>query len=206
MVLRCSVYLYDLLDCVGITLRAWNFPRKMAINFLLLLGTAVIASSIVFFVRRGRRNAILARLYSNQHGPINAEAIPSYSLPSKKPPTVTKVHLSSTFPPSRRFVLAEIGQASNSSTLDEWEKNVVPLETSYLDANDSIFTPCGLSVKETKALGDFPDYAALTGVPLPNPYSEFDIKQALPRPYRPFRWPYHQTMCMCLGNSSSKPR
>ena len=48
---------------------------------------------------------------------------------------------------------------------------------------------------EIKALGDFPDYEALSGVPLPEPYKEFDIKTALPRPYRPFRWQYHQTMC-----------
>ena len=43
--------------------------------------------------------------------------------------------------------------------------------------------------------GHFPDYSALSGVPLPVPYEKFDIERALPRPYRPFRWAYHQTMC-----------
>jgi hypothetical protein len=45
----------------------------------------------------------------------------------------------------------------------------------------------------------FPDYAALTGVPAPDPYVGFDIKRAIPRPYRPFRWKYHQTMGMNLA-------
>ena len=48
---------------------------------------------------------------------------------------------------------------------------------------------------EVRALGDFPDYAKLSGVPLPQPYPECNIERAIPRPYRPFRWAYHQTMC-----------
>lgn len=56
-------------------------------------------------------------------------------------------------------------------------------------------TVCGFSVDEIKALEDFPDYAELSGVSLPTPYPEFDIEKALPRPYRPFRWAYHQTIC-----------
>ncbi|KAF8242653.1 hypothetical protein K440DRAFT_106500 [Wilcoxina mikolae CBS 423.85] len=50
------------------------------------------------------------------------------------------------------------------------------------------------SKQEIAIYGDFPDYATLSGVPLPKPYTEFDIVKALPRPYRPFRWAYHQTM------------
>lgn len=53
------------------------------------------------------------------------------------------------------------------------------------------------SKDEIDSYGDFPDYAALSGVSLPQPYAEFDITKALPRPYRPFRWVYHQTMCSC---------
>ncbi|KAK6336150.1 hypothetical protein TWF696_001716 [Orbilia brochopaga] len=49
---------------------------------------------------------------------------------------------------------------------------------------------------EIAALGRFPDYAALTGVPLPDPYLSFNIATARPRPYRPFRWAYHQTMSL----------
>ncbi|KAI0035214.1 hypothetical protein K488DRAFT_76776 [Vararia minispora EC-137] len=41
-----------------------------------------------------------------------------------------------------------------------------------------------------------PDFPALTGVPLPNPLPDFDITKARPRPYRPFRWVYHQHMSL----------
>ncbi|EIW85389.1 hypothetical protein CONPUDRAFT_150201 [Coniophora puteana RWD-64-598 SS2] len=41
-----------------------------------------------------------------------------------------------------------------------------------------------------------PDYAKLSGVPLPKPLPNFDYTKAKPRPYRPFRWEYHQTMSL----------
>jgi hypothetical protein len=65
----------------------------------------------------------------------------------------------------------------------------------YMTCEDERYTPTGFSVTEIKALGDFPDYAKLSGVPLPQEYPEFNIDTALARPYRPFRWGYHQTMC-----------
>jgi hypothetical protein len=40
------------------------------------------------------------------------------------------------------------------------------------------------------------DYFKLTDVPAPKPLPDFNVDNALPRPYRPFRWKYHQTMCM----------
>lgn len=39
-----------------------------------------------------------------------------------------------------------------------------------------------------------PNYFKLSGVPPPKPLPHFDIDKAKPRPYRPFRWEYHQTM------------
>jgi hypothetical protein len=108
-----------------------------------------------------------------------------------------------TFPPSRRFALANTNVPLELNKNPEdliasqpgWKDNMLPMKTSYLECDESLSTPCEFTVKEIKALGDFPDYAALSGVPLPKPYPEFDIKKALPRPYRPFRWAYHQTMC-----------
>ncbi|KAL4934619.1 uncharacterized protein BDV17DRAFT_249772 [Aspergillus undulatus] len=43
-------------------------------------------------------------------------------------------------------------------------------------------------------LGRFPDYSVLSGVPHPTPCPDFDIHNVCFRPYRPFRWTYHQTM------------
>ncbi|KAL0947361.1 hypothetical protein HGRIS_013478 [Hohenbuehelia grisea] len=41
-----------------------------------------------------------------------------------------------------------------------------------------------------------PNYFELTGVPAPKPLLNFDVDTAKPRPYRPFRWGYHQTMAL----------
>ncbi|KAK6533687.1 hypothetical protein TWF694_002619 [Orbilia ellipsospora] len=49
---------------------------------------------------------------------------------------------------------------------------------------------------EIATLGRFPDYSTLSGVPPPKPYPNFNIATAKPRPYRPFRWAYHQTMSL----------
>ncbi|KAJ4488394.1 hypothetical protein J3R30DRAFT_3280163 [Lentinula aciculospora] len=40
------------------------------------------------------------------------------------------------------------------------------------------------------------DYYKLSGVPAPNPLPDFDVDKAKARPYRPFRWSYHQTMSL----------
>lgn len=74
-------------------------------------------------------------------------------------------------------------------------ENVIAFEQDYRDASRSTYTPMGISIGEVKALGDFPDYSKLSGVPMPNAYAEFNLESAIPRPYRPFRWAYHQTMC-----------
>ncbi|KAH8810846.1 hypothetical protein F5884DRAFT_842831 [Xylogone sp. PMI_703] len=52
------------------------------------------------------------------------------------------------------------------------------------------------SPADIQSLGEFPNYAKLSGIPLPTPYPEFDHQKAMPRPYRPFRWPHHQTMSL----------
>ena len=78
---------------------------------------------------------------------------------------------------------------------EEFRKNVIPFTADYKECGPSTYTPMEVSIEEIKALGDFPNYSELSGVALPEAYKDFDIKKALPRPYRPFRWAYHQTMC-----------
>lgn len=75
-------------------------------------------------------------------------------------------------------------------------KKILPMTQNYETAENGLYTCMGFSVQEIKEMGDLPDYSALSGVPLPNAYEQFKIEKALPRPYRPFRWNYHQTMCM----------
>lgn len=75
-----------------------------------------------------------------------------------------------------------------------FEQSILDFVENPLDADPGKYVYSGYSVREVKALGDFPDYAILSGIPLPNPWTEFDIEKSRPRPYRPLRWPYHQTL------------
>ncbi|KAH5398379.1 hypothetical protein HBI67_215200 [Parastagonospora nodorum] len=171
----------------------------------LLVTAFVAASAYLLVVQKGKRDIVLERLRISRRRVSGAKTPPRSFSPSKKQVQgLTDPNYADTFPPSRRHFLEELnGFPSSEKSLDESTStqpdlsgNMVPMETSYLDADDSLYMPCGLSVKEIKALGDFPDYSTLSGVPLPKPYPEFDLKKALPRPYRPFRWAYHQTMSL----------
>jgi len=175
-------------------------PSLMAVTLLLLLGAAFIASSALILLQRSRRSILLERLRVNSRRVSGAKTPPRSLSPGKKSLPTAQVDYSDTFPPSRRFAVTKILKGEGSEQPEpQWTNNILPMEASYLGADESHFLPCGLSVKEIKALGDFPDYATLSGVPLPSPYPEFDIKKARPRPYRPLRWAYHQTMCRYFG-------
>ncbi|KAF2180702.1 hypothetical protein K469DRAFT_591203 [Zopfia rhizophila CBS 207.26] len=175
---------------------------------LLLFGAAFLISSASLLVfQQGRRNVFLNRIHFRRRRASGSNTPPRSLSPDKKQlDNVKGPDYSDTFPPSRRFTLFEL-QSSFPSILGksrdglvasppESRKACLPLTTSYLDAKAPMFTPCEFSTEEIKALGNFPDYATLSGVPLPRPYHEFDIKKARPRPYRPFRWAYHQTMSL----------
>jgi hypothetical protein len=106
------------------------------------------------------------------------------------------------FPPSRRHVLAKPPELEG---LPSWREAEVTPEllccralpsTTNTDLGESNFyTPTGFSTRHIKALGLFPDYALLSGVPHPEPCSPtWDISKAVFRPFRPFRWNYHQHM------------
>lgn len=106
------------------------------------------------------------------------------------------------FPPSRRHVLGGVS-ALEKSVLEPavdpktLHAKALPTTRAHDLTKDDQYTPTGFSTQEIRALGRFPDYAILSGVPHPKPYGEhFDISKATFRPFRPFRWNYHQTMCM----------
>ncbi|KAJ4313274.1 hypothetical protein N0V84_009502 [Fusarium piperis] len=105
---------------------------------------------------------------------------------------------SDVFPPSQRPVLAYLDSrfpyADKSVDTSKLSRMVLRMEENYATANYERFIYSGFSVGDVLKLGDFLNYAALSEVPLPKPAEDFDIKTAQPRPYRPLRWPYHQTM------------
>ncbi|KAL8797260.1 MAG: hypothetical protein Q9182_007214 [Xanthomendoza sp. 2 TL-2023] len=125
--------------------------------------------------------------------------------PQKKPPSNVPppVHYKDIFPPWRREALSI---ARKDTCLDAAyeipeclvRENLIPFTADYRTCKSpaTTYTPMGFSLSEITSLGDFADYAELSDVPLPEPYHEFQIETALPRPYRPLRWGYHQTMAL----------
>lgn len=103
--------------------------------------------------------------------------------------------------------MAGLKRTNSEAELNEvvTPENVIPFEQNYMVANPSMYTPMGISIGEVKALGEFPDYSKLSGVPMPEAYSEHNLETAIPRPYRPFRWAYHQTMCKIAALIVLKP-
>ncbi|KAL8287849.1 hypothetical protein RB597_000063 [Gaeumannomyces tritici] len=112
------------------------------------------------------------------------------------------------FPPSRRHVLQTLGlpgcaeKGWHAPAVDVppeiLRENALPT-TRAIQASDGgeLFTPTGFSLRDISSLGSFPDYSLLSGVRHPRPCGDdFDIKRATFRPFRPFRWEYHQTMAL----------
>lgn len=154
-----------------------------------------VLSSWFPFIHRGRR--------TSSSGTPPRSLSPEKKVPNNNPPPAEYKDI---LPPSARENLAQAAKTSPHAqkdklvgrTVDEAEvrKGLIHLTADYRACSPSTYTPSGFSVQEIKALGDFPDYAELSGVPLPEHYKEFKIETALPRPYRPFRWAYHQTMAL----------
>ncbi|KAK3334139.1 hypothetical protein B0T19DRAFT_420159 [Cercophora scortea] len=111
------------------------------------------------------------------------------------------------FPPSRRHALAGLPRFAKSMSAPELQ--VPPPQTLKARAlsttknarpdfdTDNLYTPTGFSTQDLRKLGRFPDYAVLSGVRHPVPTKpEWDITKAIFRPFRPFRWGYHQHMAL----------
>lgn len=104
------------------------------------------------------------------------------------------------FPPSRRHTLASLKLKDSTNSYENvppevLRRHAVPLTRTADWDQDDLYTPTGFSAQDIRALGRFPDYSILTGVRYPIPSGpQFDINRATFRPFRPFRWSYHQTM------------
>lgn len=178
-------------------------------HWMLGLGLVFLATSTsVLVLNKAKREAVLARININRRRLSGAHTPPRSLSPSKKISVSTneKPSYITTFPPSRREALSELAKTvsatnaqillSQPSSADFLQNLPLPMTESYNAPNAPIrYTPTGFSTAEIRAMGDFPAYDILSGVPLPEAYENFNVKTALPRPYRPFRWAYHQTMC-----------
>jgi hypothetical protein len=116
-----------------------------------------------------------------------------------KPPKISRSSpYAYAFPPSRRAALAQLLPNSKVSAVDLSPEELRAKQLPTTKAQDlnrqDQHTPTGISTQEIKKLARFPDYATLSGVRHPVPDPSFDIRTAKFRPFRPFRWTYHQTM------------
>lgn len=153
------------------------------------------------------RVSIISRVLGTRKARTDGSLTPPRSLsPQQEEPGIAKQSASAyadVFPPHRRAELAECQPLPSalSSKLSEQEPDYSQLlsdKEPVPNVATQRITATGFSVDEIRRLGSFPDYACLSGVPLPEPYHEFNIDKAKPRPYRPLRWAYHQTMCKSL--------
>ena len=184
---------------------------EMITLLLSALGVIFIVSTAVLLVSNERqRNVLLNRIGVRRRRATQSLTPPRSLSPEKQglPPNgpPRNPNLSEVFPPSRRNVLANLpegtltGPGPSAAELArkpaDYSKLVPDKDVCNTEALSQHVTATGFTVEEIKRLGDFPDYATLSGVPLPAPYENFNLEKAMPRPYRPFRWAYHQTMSL----------
>lgn len=174
---------------------------------LLWSGVAVLIAVITFLsLNQRQKDVILTRLHLRGRRTSSANTPPRSVSPdgqTKKSLASTLSDIATTFPPTQRDQLAKLSlsneqrEALGNADFDpnSFHQNLLGFEEDYTKVDSQKYCYSGFSVQEIKALGDFPDYATLSEVPLPNAYKEFNIDKAVARPYRPLRWAYHQTMC-----------
>lgn len=177
---------------------------------LILLGALFVALATATLVLDSKQRKVVLQRFDVRRRRATGSLTPPRSLsPEKQGLPSTKASsepdFSNAFPPSRREALAALssdalqGPGKSATQLSQippdYSKRVPSEDVWDADKYGDHVTATGFSLEEIKRLGDFPDYAALSGIPLPQKYEGFDISTAKARPFRPLRWAYHQTMC-----------
>lgn len=203
----------------GDTIQTFSQCTKSAVRARLhsMLPVVLIALGALFFVSVGvvlaldskQREVVLKRFEIRRRRATGSLTPPRSLSPEKQGSSTNKAStgpdFSDAFPPSRREALADLpSDALKGPGKSAKELSQVPPDYSKRLPSENAWDPetqaghataTGFTLEEIKRLGDFPDYAALSGVPLPAECKGFDITKAKPRPFRPLRWAYHQTMC-----------
>jgi hypothetical protein len=182
----------------------------MAETLFIAFGLVVVFSSIVFLALSENQKAYLSSFVSVPFVRGRKTSIsktpPRSVTPEKKAAPPASNDYKEMLPPSRRASLANCLTPIQARKLSIHITPASPvkggchqaLETPLEEGGDYTYTATEFTKEEVAELGDFPDYAELSGVPLPKVYEGFNVETARPRPYRPFRWEYHQTMCKFL--------
>lgn len=167
-----------------------------SLAFILPLGSFSLIYLAFFLRNPSHRMRLLSRFglqQRNDQSSRDSKATKSHNASDKKeqPTTTSPSTYKDVLPPSRNF----------KTTTTPIDPIFIPLGAQWDKLTGKESTPTGFTVDEAKELvGSMPDYAKLSGVPLPEPvWDGFTIEKAQPRPYRPLRWSYHQTMCESPG-------
>ncbi|KAK2743362.1 hypothetical protein FQN55_007297 [Onygenales sp. PD_40] len=166
-------------------------------------GSVLVAIIIVYLaIDKQQRTRIISSIKIRGRR-VSSAATPPRSLSPKKEPSANLLYNDS-LPPCRRDALSAVKNnylGSENKMMpkvseEDIRNSILPMTESYEACTTTKYTATGFSTEDIKTLGDFPDYATLSGVPLPEAYSEFSVDKAVSRPYRPLRWNYHQTMSL----------
>lgn len=158
---------------------------------------AAVLTGLYLALNRPQSKSIFSRM--SRRRPSISETPPRSISPEKKPGNPESPNYKTVLPPQRRGALDKILSEVQDVKEEEVLRHILPMDTNHETCQEQKYTPTGFSVQEVRELGDFPNYAELSGVPMPQPYYEFDVDKALAKLYRPFRWVYHQTMCIPLN-------
>ncbi|KAI9706762.1 MAG: hypothetical protein M1820_004732 [Bogoriella megaspora] len=175
------------------------------------LGLFLVLGSLTYLtLNKSQKDVVLSRLGFSRNKTRTSSTPPRSLTPTKLTEKAVFGDALNTyediFPPSRRVALADVKDDLPKkfiASVEELAKvpsmsrvSLAPHNKPWDSLDKPAYTATEFSIDEIKALGDFPDYVALSGIPAPQPYHNFQLEKALPRPYRPFRWSYHQTMSL----------
>jgi hypothetical protein len=195
----------DQLTLSRLLIAAMSYTPSLWVCLVLLLGVVITYLGL----SERQRDIVRQRILRGRR--ISSADTPPRSLSPEKASKVSQPkpnEYAGVFPPSQREWLNDLAPTLSSAQRAQlgnlrfdqrtFEASVLGWTEDFRLSAGTKYSPSGFSIQEIRALGDFPNFGHLTGVADPDPYCDFDITRAVPRPYRPFRWPYHQTMCTSL--------
>src|ERR1700761_8729276 len=145
---------------------------------LLYVGLAVSITFITYFsLSQRQKDIVFERLSLRGRRSSNADT-PPRSLSPEKDPSNSQPNASeyvNTFPPLTRENIPEAAaelpedrrMVLESSTFDEknWTKSILGWEEDFRIADPERYIYTGYKIKEIRAMGNFPNYSALSGIP-----------------------------------------
>ncbi|EEP78902.1 conserved hypothetical protein [Uncinocarpus reesii 1704] len=169
-------------------------------NPMLVLGGVLVAATATYLLINKTQRERLVHGFKARGRKAPSSGTPPPDISPEKQPSAPPYRDLSMMLPNPGLPTKDALSPKDLSDADVVQ-SILPMNENYQTCTEVKFTPPGFSTEEIKSMGNFPDYATLSGIPLPEAYKEFDIDKALPRPYRPFRWNYHQTMSLTKMDS-----